>query len=172
VGTTPSRALAPALFAWALSACEQPTSHVVLDNDYPADASNPLVVYRAYYQAVAFQDPVSPGESSDSEETVPSSIPNNAFVVLAPGWDPNGDAGPTSFVLLESRDGGFGVHLNETLHIPVNDTTFAGNCDAGSQLTQDQADFIVNFVFTPTIFPDAAAPFRYVAASCTTIPTP
>jgi hypothetical protein len=169
--TTVPRALAPALFAWALPACNAPTTHVVLDNDYPADAGTPLVVYRAFWQAVAFQDPVLPGESSSSLETVPASA-NIAYVVLAPGFDPTGDAGPTSFVLLESRDAGFGVNLNETLHIPVDDTRFAGNCDAGSSLSQAQADFIVNFVFTPNLFPDAAAPFRYNAATCTTIPTP
>jgi hypothetical protein len=148
-----------------------PATSVVLENDYPSSTASPLVVYRAFWQAVAFQDPVAPGTSSDAQSTVPASA-NTAYVVLAPGWDPSSDAGPTSFVLLESRDAGFGVSLGDTLTIPVDDTTFVGNCDAGSHLSQAQADLITQRVFTPTIFPDASAPFRYEAATCTTIWTP
>ncbi len=149
-------------------ACDQvPTPSVVLDNEYPADGGAPFVVYRAFWQAVAFQNPVPPGESSDAQSTLPAS-PQTAYAILAPGWDPSSDAGPTSFVILQSS-AGFGVAEGETLHIRVGDATFVGNCASGSHLTQDQADFITKFVFTSTIFPDAAPPFRYVAATCTTL---
>ncbi len=143
-------------------------TQVVLDNEYPAWATQPLVVYRAYWGAVSFQEPVAPGASSDPQDTVAASA-NTAYAILAPGWAPTdaSSALPTSFVLLQSREG-FAVHLNDTLHIPVNDTTFAGNCAANSTLSQLQADFILQLVFTPNIYPDAAAPFTYDPATCTT----
>jgi hypothetical protein len=91
---------------------------------------------------------------------------NTAYVVLAPGWDPTSDptstTQPTSFIVLQSRDG-FAVNLGDTLHIPVDDTTFAGNCTAGSVLTQAQADFI-----TQLVFPSTFRSFHYDAATCTT----
>jgi hypothetical protein len=94
---------------------------------------------------------------------------NTAYVVLAPGWDAAADGGaavPASLVVLESR-GGFAVHLDETLHIPVDDTTFAGDCAAGSTLAQAEAD-----VVTALVFPDVFAGLAYDAATCTTTRTP
>jgi hypothetical protein len=146
--------------------CDQaPHTAVVLDDAYPASASSPLVVYRAYWQAVAFPVPIAPGSSSDPQPTVPASD-NLAYVLVAPGWDPDASATPSSLVVLQSRSG-FGVHFNDTLHIPVSDATFAGDCASGSPLTQDQADFI-----TQRIFPCDFAALRYDAASCTTTPIP
>jgi hypothetical protein len=153
-----------------VQACDRaPQTQVILDNHYSPSAAVPLVVYRAFWQAVALQEAVVPGSSSSAQSTVAASD-NTAYVILAPGWDPTSTAPPTSFVLLQSR-GGFGVHLDETLHIPVDDSTFAGNCAAGSFLSQDQADFISQRIFTSTIFADAAPPpFHYDAATCTMSP--
>jgi hypothetical protein len=122
-----------------------------------------MVVYRAFWQSVAFASPVAPGASSDAQNAIAAS-PTPAYVVLAPGWDPS-DAGtvpPTSLVVMQSRSG-FELHFNATLHIPVDDTTFAGNCAAGSTLTQEQADFI-----TQRVFRDLFANLTYDAATCTT----
>jgi hypothetical protein len=146
-----------------LAGCGTPHAFVVLDNDYPASATAPLVIYRARWQAIAFQTPVPPGSSSDAQSTVPASD-NTAYAVLAPGWDPASAAPPTSFVVLQSQ-GGFGVHLDNTLHIPVSDVAFTGNCAAGNPLTQAQADFI-----TQLVFPDVFAGAHYNAATCTTTP--
>jgi hypothetical protein len=153
-------------------ACDKPTTKVVLDNKYAASSSNALVVYQATWQAVSFQaadgGPVialPPGASSNPQSTVSASA-NAAYVVLAPGWDPTSPTEPTAFVVLQSKSG-FAVHLNDTLHIPVDDTTFAGNCAAGSVLTQDQADFI-----TQRIFPSVFATVTYDAATCKTTPLP
>jgi hypothetical protein len=149
-----------------LAGCDQrPDTTVVIDNDYAPSATTPLVAYRAYWQAVSFQSPIPPGSSSDAQPTVAASD-HTAYVVLAPGWDPDSSVPPTSFVLMQSKSG-FDVHLNGILHIPVDDMTFTGNCASGSVLSQPQADFITQRIFTQTIFPDAAAPFSYDAASCT-----
>jgi len=156
------------LVAFAAGCDQGPHTTVVLDNNYPPSQTRPLVVYRAYWQAVPFQQPVGPGASSDAQSTVPASA-NTAYVLLAPGWDADGSAPPTSFVVMESRSG-FGVHLNDTLHIAVDDTTFLGNCAAGSVLPQAEADFILQRIFTQTVFPDAFAPFRYEVATCTSGP--
>jgi hypothetical protein len=157
-----------AWFATVLAGCDQrPVTTVTIDNDYPPSAT-PLVVYRAYWQAVAFQNPIPPGGSSDAQSTVAASD-NTAYVVLAPGWDADSSVSPTSFVLMQSRSG-FSVDLNGALHIPVDDSTFIGNCASGSPLSQEQADFIAERIFTQTIFPDAAAPFTYDAVNCTTTP--
>ena len=55
------------------------------------------------------------------------------------------------------------MHLNNTLHIPVDDTTFVENCSAGSSLTQNQADFI-----TQRVFASDFAGLNYDAQTCTT----
>jgi hypothetical protein len=146
--------------------CGQPDTTVGFDNDYSPSAPKPLVVYRAFWQAVSFQDPIRPGSSSDLESTVPASD-NTAYVVLAPGWDPASHALPSSFVFMQSRNG-FAVHLSDTLRIPVDDASFIGNCAAGSFLSQAQADFITQRIFTDNIFQGASAPLRYDAATCTT----
>lgn len=149
-----------ALMLLATGCDDKPLTWVVLDNEYPSSPTDPLVVYHAVWQAVPFEQPVVPGSSSDAQETVPASD-NTAYVLLAPGWD-GGTTPPTSFVVLESRYP-FAVHLNETLHIPVDDQTFIGNCAAGSLLSQTQADFITHLVFSRDF-----ANMGYEAASCTT----
>jgi hypothetical protein len=155
-----------ALVASGAAACDAPNTRVVLDNDYPPSTSGALVVYRAFWQAVSFSAPVLPGSSSALESTVAASE-NTAWAVLAPGWDPAGaatDGGapdPASLIVLESR-AGFAVQLNQTLHIPVDDTSFAGRCAAGSRLAQDQADLA-----TQQIFAGLFAGLQYDAATCT-----
>jgi hypothetical protein len=97
---------------------------------------------------------------------------NTAWVVLAPGWDPSSSSPPKSFVVLQSLSG-FAVHLNDTLHIPVDDADFAGNCVSGSTLTQSQADFITQLVFVKdpvTGGPGIFQGLQYDAATCTTTP--
>lgn len=141
------------------SACDAPQTFVVVDNRYAP--STALVVYRAFWQAVPFVNPIAPGASSDKQSTTAASA-NLAWVELAPGWDPASGAPPPSLVVLQSR-AGFAVRLDDTLHIPVDDTSFAGNCAAGSALPQDQADFIAGRVFAADF-----AGLRYDAATCTT----
>jgi hypothetical protein len=140
---------------------DTPYTYVVVDNNYAASAATPLVVYQAYWQAVAFTTPVPPGSSSAPLSTVPASA-NTAWAVLAPGWDPSSSSPPTTFVVMQSRSG-FAVHLGDTLHIPVDDADFAGNCATGSALTQSQADFITQLVF-PSVFQE----LKYDAATCMT----
>jgi len=127
-----------------------PLTRAILDNRYGAG----LTVHRGYWQAVSFADPVAPGASSDLQDTVPAS-PNKAYVLLT--------TGPSSaLVVLQSRID-FGVALDQIVHIPVDDSTFAGNCAAGSPLTQAEADFI-----TKLVFPQDFADLHYDAATCTT----
>ncbi|MGD0528981.1 MAG: hypothetical protein ABSE49_27835 [Polyangiaceae bacterium] len=154
----------PILVALGAGGCDPaPSTSVVLDNDYPPYAAAPLVVYRAYWQAVTFNEAVAPGDSSPPLPTVAASD-NTAYVLLAPGWDPAGTTAPASFILLQSREG-YAVDLGDTLHIPIDDSTFAGNCATGSTLTQAQADFIAQLVFVDD---SGAITFRYDAATCTT----
>lgn len=134
------------LAAWC--GCDAPSTKVVVDNDYAA----PLVVERAFWQAVAFATPIAPGASSEAEDTVAASA-NSAYVVLS---------APSGLVVLQSR-AGFAVHTNQTLHIGVDDDRFAGNCAVGSTLSQDEADFI-----TTRVFADLFAGLRYDAATCMT----
>ena len=155
------RVLAALLVAVFAPGCDTPHTSVVLDNDYPPSRTNALVVYRAAWQAVSFGIPVPPGSSSAPQSTVPASD-NTAYVVLAPGWDPASTAAPSSFVVLQSRNG-FAVDLDDTLHIPVDDETFIGRCAGGSFLTQAQADFI-----TRLVFPSDFATLRYDASRCRT----
>ncbi len=152
-----------ALLATGCANVDTPYTYVALDNGYPTSSPVPLVVYQAAWQATAFQTPLPPGASSGPLATVPASE-NTAYVVLAPGWDPTSSSPPTSFVVLQSRSG-FAVRLDTTLHIPVDDARFMGNCAAGSVLTQSQADFI-----TQLVFPGTFQGLSYDAARCVTTP--
>ena len=154
-----------ALSASLVGGCDTPHTKVVLDNHYPF--SSALVIFQGQWSIASFTTPVPPGTSSDPQDAVPASA-NTAYVVLAPGFDPSLDGGatPTSFVVLQSI-GGFEVHLDNTLHIPVDDTTFAGNCASGSFLTQDKADFI-----TQRVFQNVFTGLTYHAATCTTTAGP
>jgi hypothetical protein len=150
------------LAAGLAPACEPPSvasTFVVVDDAYPAQSG--YVVYRAFWQAVSFTAPIPPGSSSDPQSTVPASA-NTAYVLVAPGWDPASGTSPTTFFVLQSRQG-YGAHVNDTAHIPVSDASFAGDCAAGSPLTQAQADFVTQYVF-----PDVFGGFAYDAATCTT----
>jgi hypothetical protein len=142
--------------------CDTPTPNVVLENRYPAAASGALTIYRGFWQAVSFG--ALPAGASSAPQTTVAASDNRAYVLVAPGWDPGdgGAAPPTSLLVLQSR-AGFSVHLNTTLHIPVDDTTFAGNCGAGSVLPQADADFVTQRVFAADF-----AGLTYDAATCAT----
>jgi hypothetical protein len=140
-----------------------PHTAVILSNGYPPPATAPLVVYRAYWQNVSFPTPVDPGFSS-APQSAESTSGDTAYVVLAPGWDPELSARPKSLVVMQSRTT-ISVSDNDLLTLTVNDTTFAGNCVAGSLLPQAQADFI-----TRVVFPCDFASFHYDAATCTLTP--
>ena len=140
--------------------CDMPHTTAIAENRYSTTDATPLVVYRAFWQAVPFNDPVMPGESSTEQPIVPAS-PNTAYALLAPGWDPEAGT-PTSFILLESR-GDFGANFNDTLRIPIDDAHFTGNCAAGSRLTQAKADFIAQ-----QVFPAVLGSFNYDALTCKT----
>jgi hypothetical protein len=142
--------------------CDAPVTNVILDNEYSPTQSRLQVIYQAFWQAVSFTTPVPPGAASDAQLTVAASA-NSAYALIAPGWDPMSGA-PASLLVLQSRDG-FAVSTNTTLRIPVDDNTFAGNCNVGSFLDQVSADFI-----TQRVFPSVFAGHSYDAATCTTSP--
>lgn len=153
-----------ALVALLSIGCDQPQTFVVLDNQYPPAAAVLQVIDKAVWQAVSFSTPVLPAASSDPQMTTAASG-NTAWVLLAPGWDPASSPRPSSLIVLQSRDG-FAVHLDQTLHIPVDDDSFAGNCAAGSVLSQAEADFITGRVFASDF-----AGLVYDASTCTTTAT-
>jgi hypothetical protein len=143
--------------------CDQgPHTAAVLANGYPTSAT-PRVVYRAVWENVAFPTPIEPGFQSLPQTAEPTSG-DTAYVVLAPGWDPELSATPTSLVVLQSRVP-IAASFDDTLTITVDDTAFAGNCAAGSPLPQPQADFI-----TQVVFPCDFAAYHYDAATCTLTP--
>jgi hypothetical protein len=157
-------ALLASVVAMLASGCEpasNTSTFVVLDNAYAARSQ--YVIYQAFWQAVPFETPIPPGTSSDAQSTVPASG-STAYVLVAPGWDPASSTPPTSFVVLESRQA-YGVHVGDTVHIPVSDTSFVGNCAAGNPLPQSEATFI-----TQLVFPDIFSSYAYDAATCTATP--
>ena len=159
----PRAALGALWLAGWLAGCDIPSTFVVLDNQYPESMANGQVVYEAFWQAVSFQSPIPPDSSSSPQRTIAASD-NVAYVVLAPGWEVGSSAPPKSLVVMQSRVG-FSVSLNQTLHIPVDDAHFAGNCAAGSSLSQTEANFLTGIVFAPLFLG-----VTYDAASCTASP--
>lgn len=162
----PLRALFPvvlaSLAALLVVGCDTPNTTVTIENAYPP--SSGLVIYQAWWSAESFLTPIAPGAASDPQDAIPASA-NAAYVLLAPGWDPAADGGaspPASLLVLTSKSG-FALQLDHALRIPVDDTTFAGRCAAGSPLTQDQADFL-----TQRVFRSFFVGRTYDAATCTT----
>ena len=151
----------PLVLASLLAGCDTPHTYVVIDNNYSLSTS--FVIYRAFWQSASFPTPVPPGSSSDPQAALPASA-NTAYVVLAPNWNPASSNAPTAFIVMQSRSG-FELHLDHTLHIPVDDVNFVGNCSAGSILSQDEADLI-----TQRVFADTFTDLRYDATTCTTTP--
>ena len=161
--TCAASVFASALLSAGCLNVDTPSTSASLDNDYPP--SSALVVYQAHWQSLTFSTPVAPGASSGPQAGEPAST-NTAYAVLAPGWDPASASLPTTFIVLQSKRD-FDLHIGDTLHIPVSDATFAGNCAAGSTLTQAQADFI-----TQLVFPGTFAGLHYDAPTCTTSSAP
>lgn len=156
--------------ASALVACdtETPTSAVV-ENAYPAvpegaDPATQTVVYRAWWVATYFPEPVAGGASSAEQRSVPASEP--AYAVLAPGWDPASTTPPSRLIVVKSK-AALSVARGEVLHIAVSDQTFAGNCLAGQPLSQEDADYL-----TQRIFPGEFANVTYDAKTCVTTALP
>jgi hypothetical protein len=149
------------LAALSLAACDTPHTDVVLVNDYAATSQPSLVVYRAIWLNVAFETPLLPGASSSKESALATSG-NTAYVLLAPAWDPTSETPPASLIVLESASE-FSLDFNRTLDIPVDDSTFVGNCAAQRFLTQAQADFVTKLVFA-----DEFAQASYDPATCET----
>lgn len=145
---------------WPDSAPQNQT-YVVLKNDYPASVASPLIIYDAYWLNISFAgSPIAPGASSDPQLAIPTSG-DAAYVVLAPGWDPSSEKQPASLIVLQSRST-YALALGDTLSIAVDDAAFAGNCAAGSSLTQEQAAFLTEIVFAADF-----AGFTYDASTCT-----
>lgn len=155
--------LATVTFGCASFPDSAPKTNVVLENRYALTPSNVLVVYDAYWLNVSFQgSAIPPGASSTPQSAIPASADNTAYVVLAPGWDPTSTTPPTTFIVVQSRTG-FAVALGDTVHIPIDDVSFEGNCTAGSHLAQDRADFLTQIVFVVDF-----AGLHYDASTCTT----
>lgn len=151
-----------------LAACETETpTMAIVENSYPevpngeASATR-IVVYKAWWVATLFKEPVLPAAVSDEERSVPET--DFVYALLAPGWDPTTGAVPTKLVAVKSK-AKLGVARGETLHIAVSDETFDGNCDAQQPLSQEDAAIV-----TQRIFPGDFANVAYDPESCTTSP--
>jgi hypothetical protein len=149
-----------------VAACETPDpTSAVVDNAYPASPDPPItgpqiVVYKVWWAATLFEEPVAPTGSSDVERSVPTS--DIAYALLAPGWDPASGVPPTKLVPVRSKNK-LAAPRGDTLHIVVSDDTFRGSCDARQPLSQEDADII-----TKRIFPGEFANVTYDAKTCTT----
>ena len=156
--------------ASALVACETETpTSVLVDNGYPALSeggapAQQTVVYRAFWGATYFADPVAGGATSSEQRSAIAS--ELAYAVLAPGWDPASSTPPARFVVVKSKASLASVR-GELLRIAVSDLTFTGNCLAGQPLSQEDADFL-----TQRVFPGEFANVAYDARTCTSTTLP
>lgn len=141
-------------------ACSDDPATAQLDNDYPYvdGGARQVVVYKAWWGATLFADPVAPGGSSDALRTATGN--DTAYALLAPGWSATSTTPPTVLIPVRSRAPLVAVR-GDALHVSVSETTFEGDCAAKSSLSQADADFI-----TSRIFPGDFAGFRYDAKTC------
>jgi hypothetical protein len=143
--------------ALALVACDtsDPTSAVV-DNGYPA----PTVVYQVWWSVTLFADPVAAGAESDANRVVAGS--DYAYALLAPNWDPTSSTPPATLIPVRTK-GPLAVARGDTLHIAISGASVDGDCAAGSRLSHEDAQFIVQ-----RIFPGEFAGADYDETTCTT----
>jgi hypothetical protein len=151
--------------AAALIGCDtaDPTRAVV-ENGYPPPPdgaeSQQTAVVKAWWSVTLFADPVAAGASSAEERVVPAS--DHAYALLAPGWSPLSPVAPSTLVVVRTREK-VDVGRGGTARITISPATTVGDCDAGSTLTQEEADFI-----TQRIFPGDFAGQVYDASRCVT----
>ncbi len=136
-------ALAILLVTVSLVGCNAPSTFVVLENRYPASATNGAVVYQAFWQAISFQTPIAPGSRRARRAPL---LHRATWPTSFPPWvGPDQCQATDALIVLQSR-GGFSVSFNQTLHIPVDDATFAGICAAGRVLSQAEGNFLTDIV--------------------------
>jgi hypothetical protein len=147
--------------ARAVAGCdtETATSSLVENGYAQVDGGVGPTVYRAWWLATYYPDPVAPGGTSATQRSVPGS--DFAYAVMAPDWEPASQAPPERFVVLRSK-AKIEASRGDTLAIVVDDAHFDGNCEGGKLLSQDDADFI-----TQRIFPGEFAGKTYEAQTCT-----
>ncbi len=145
---------------------QDPTKAVVENAFAPSpdggDLATQTVVYKVWWVATLFKEPVLPGATSEEERSVPAD--QTAYALLAPGWDPASGNPPAKLIAMKSKSH-FQVARGGTLHIVVSDATFAGSCSAAQALSQEDADFV-----TQRIFPGEFAAMTYDAETCTVRP--
>jgi hypothetical protein len=132
-------------------------------NDTPTTAqivAGPITVFKAWWLATLFPDPVAPGDTSASQRTIPGS--DYAYALTAPGWLPDQPEQPRKLVVLRSRNKVVATR-HDPLAIIVTDEAFVGNCAAGAPLDADEAQRIVE-----RIFPAEFVGSQYDPTTCTT----
>ena len=148
----------------ALVGCDtaDPTLAVV-DNGYPpppSGADEQTTVVKVWWSVTLFAGAVAAGASSAEDRVVPAS--DYAYALLAPGWSPLSPLPPSRLVVVRTREK-VDVVRGGTARITISPATTLGDCDAGSTLTQEEADFI-----TQRIFPGDFAGHVYDATLCVT----
>ena len=147
----------------AAAGCDTAPTTAVVENGYPAaaDTANTVTVFKLWWAATLFPDPVPPGASSETERTVPST--DFAYALVAPGWSPAAGTPPSRLVALESARP-LTAPAHDLLTITVDDARFVGNCAAGSTLAAADAALIAE-----RIFPGDFAGATYDPATCATV---
>jgi hypothetical protein len=150
------------------SGCDDKPTTAVVENGYAlpatgaAPANTTTTVFKTWWVTTLFPIPVAAGASSETERTIAAS--DFAYALLAPGWSPDSGAPPPRLVAVKSVQK-LTVAAHDLLTIIVSDDRFAGNCAAGTTLTNDDARLIVE-----RIFPGELAGMSYDAATCTSTP--
>jgi len=152
------------------SSCDtsDPTN-AVMTNGYPTtpdggDAATQTVVFKVWWSASLFDDPIPAGLDSETNRVVPAS--DYAYALLVPNWDPSSHTPPSTLIPVRTNEK-WSASRGDTLHITISDETVIGNCAAGKPLSQDDADFI-----TQRIFPGNFANVVYDAPTCASTPLP
>jgi hypothetical protein len=133
------------VFLLSLVGCDTPSSAIV-DNAFP----DTYTVERVWWQVNYFGTPVAPGESSESERTVPGTA--IVWAILGSATNPNMAVRSPGEVKLAER--------GDTLHLVMSAETLTGICGVNSPLSADDAAHAI------LIFPDELAG-TYDPATCT-----
>jgi hypothetical protein len=116
-------------------------------------------IYKAWYRTTLFTEPTAPGADTPVHLVAPGAAP--AYVVLAPAWDPRGDASaPGELVGIVSASPVL-VKKGDTGRIAVASDVVRGVCFGAPPLSRDEYDVVRDLIFPDDTLPaydDACGP--------------
>ena len=125
-----------------VAGCQTDPTEAVVVNALPANAAEPLTVYRAWYLSTLYVDPVAP--ESQSEQLRVGAGAEPAYALLAVAYDP--EVGPVRLVPARTREN-VRLEAGETARVVFSASSSLIGCDGPDGLSREQYEFLAARIF-------------------------